>query len=363
MANFILTPNMALPVPTVGIDGGPDYAFNINNSLTTIDSHDHSPGFGVQITPSGLSISSDLTIQSNNLTSVASIGFAGLTLDSVLFPSIYAKTGDLFFRDGSGVVVRITQGGSVTGASGTITGLPSGTASASYSGGTFVFQSATNTAAFLDASSLIIRNTTASSFGLTLQAPVLSNNYSLTLPTIPLASNSPLLIDTSGNITPGTPTSFFLPPGMMAPFGGTAAPSGWFFCDGTPVSRTVYANLFGTIGTTFGVGDGTTTFNLPNMSGNVAIGPGGTIGAALGGTGGEATHVLTTPELPSHAHQETAFASVNAQIGSSTSFFGLAGGGAVGPGGPVNETTLTTGSDAAHNNVQPYLALNWIIKQ
>ena len=59
-------------------------------------------------------------------------------------------------------------------------------------------------------------------------------------------------------------TSNFLPSGLMAPFAGSTAPVGWLLCDGSAVSRTDYANLFAIIGTTYGTGDGSTTFNIPD---------------------------------------------------------------------------------------------------
>ena len=66
----------------------------------------------------------------------------------------------------------------------------------------------------------------------------------------------------------------FLPSGMMAPFAGSSAPAGWLLCDGSAVSRTTYAALFATVGTTWGAGDGSTTFNIPNMLGRVPVGAG-----------------------------------------------------------------------------------------
>jgi microcystin-dependent protein len=66
----------------------------------------------------------------------------------------------------------------------------------------------------------------------------------------------------------------FSPVGMLSPYGGTSAPSGWLLCDGSAVSRTTYSDLFGVIGTTYGVGDGSTTFNLPDMRAAVPVGAG-----------------------------------------------------------------------------------------
>lgn len=77
-------------------------------------------------------------------------------------------------------------------------------------------------------------------------------------------------------------------------------PTGYLVCDGSAVDRSQYADLFAVIGTTYGPGDGLSTFNLPNLSGKVAVGP--TSGLVLGSTGGEATHVLQSSEIVAHAH-------------------------------------------------------------
>lgn len=103
----------------------------------------------------------------------------------------------------------------------------------------------------------------------------------------------------------GTTTSI-LPPGSMLDFAGTAAPAGFLLCDGSAVSRSTYAALFASIGTTWGAGDGLSTFNLPNMQRRTSIGSGGTAisGPAntVGSVGGEEAHVLVTGELASHTH-------------------------------------------------------------
>ena len=93
-----------------------------------------------------------------------------------------------------------------------------------------------------------------------------------------------------------------MPPGMVADFASTSAPSGWLACDGSAVSRSSYAALFAAIGTTWGSGDGSTTFNLPASARKVRVGSGGsssgTLGNTVGSTGGAETHTLTQAELP-----------------------------------------------------------------
>jgi len=108
--------------------------------------------------------------------------------------------------------------------------------------------------------------------------------------------------------------------GAIIDFAGNTAPSGWLLCYGQAVSRTTYANLFSVIGTTFGVGDGSTTFHLPDCRGRVGAGKddmGGSVagrlttagagvnGAALGASGGLQTHTLTAAQMPAHNHGVT----------------------------------------------------------
>lgn len=200
---------MNLPIPVVGVDPGPDYALNIDNSLTLLDAHTHDLGKGVQITPSGLNLNADLTLLVNNLIDVRSVRFSP---QSSLFSlaadigCLYEQGVDLYYRDGVGNNVRITQSGGVAGSPGSISNLTS-PASASYVAGTetFVWQSDANTPANMDFASAIFRNLVANSKGLTLNPPnAMAANYSLVLPPIPV-SNSFLTIDTSGNITGSIP--------------------------------------------------------------------------------------------------------------------------------------------------------------
>jgi microcystin-dependent protein len=149
---------------------------------------------------------------------------------------------------------------------------------------------------------------------------------------------------------------FTTPIGGVTTFAGTASPSNkWAICDGTAVSRTTYSTLFTVIGTTYGVGDGTTTFNLPNLKGRVVVGVDSaqTEFDALGETGGAKTHTLSVAEIPSHAHNVVS----GFQAASGGSFaWGHSGSSYIG------STTALAGGGGAHNNLQPYIALNYLIR-
>jgi hypothetical protein len=141
-----------------------------------------------------------LSFANNSLTNAKSVNFqAQSSLATV--SSLYMIGVDLYFNDGSGNVIRVTQGGSVSGASGTITGLPSGTASASYAAGVFTFNAATNTPANVVMASAILGNNTAGTKTLTLAPPnAMGSNYQLTLPSLPAQTNV-MTLDTSGNMS------------------------------------------------------------------------------------------------------------------------------------------------------------------
>src|ERR1700677_2201669 len=213
MSDVIISPNMSLPVPIVDLDPGPDWANNVNACLGILDQHNHSPGQGVQITPAGLDINIDLTMQGNNLTNVNTIRFLPLAMSlpglSPNLGCIYVAGNELYYNDESGNVVEITKTGSVNAGAGSISGLPSGTASVSYNSisATYVFQSATSTPANIDGGSFIFRDITPSSNGVTVSAPSsLSSNYQLFWPgSQAAANNSFLTVSTGGNMSYTTP--------------------------------------------------------------------------------------------------------------------------------------------------------------
>lgn len=157
------------------------------------------------------------------------------------------------------------------------------------------------------------------------------------------------------------------PPGVTIPYAGSSAPAGWVLCQGQALSRTTFSALFAIIGTTYGPGNGSTTFNIPDLRGRFVAGKddmggvaanrltgtsGGVNGSVLGASGGAETHVLTIAEMPAHSHTVlAAFVTGNSEGGS-------------GDNEATNQTrtTSTVGSNVAHNNVPPALVLNYIIK-
>jgi microcystin-dependent protein len=173
-----------------------------------------------------------------------------------------------------------------------------------------------------------------------------------------------------------------VPSGSLVAYGGAAAPSGWLLCDGSAVSRTTYASLFTAISTTFGVGDGSSTFNIPDLRGRVVAGQddmggsaasrlttagSGVDGATVGAVGGSQTHTLTTAQLASHAHQEQVWNSDTSSVVAAYGVSGVSGTQAPIASGSVysGATALNTaaaGSGDAHNNTQPTLVANYIIK-
>lgn len=173
------------------------------------------------------------------------------------------------------------------------------------------------------------------------------------------AANGDLIVNCNLQFSNGsTQTTAYLPSGTIIMYGGSTSPSGWLLADGSAVSRTTYAALFAAIGTTYGVGDGSTTFNLPDFRRRVAVGAGGTatttLGNAVGNKGGEEAHKLVTAEMPSHFHGIPWRPDGGTAAGAPfAAFFGIAG----------YKNSQSTGGNQPHNNMQPSLVVNYIIKQ
>jgi microcystin-dependent protein len=182
-----------------------------------------------------------------------------------------------------------------------------------------------------------------------------------------------------------------LQPGMvLASSDSGSVPSGWSLADGSAISRTSNASLFTVSGTSFGSGDGSTTFNSPNLKGRTPVGVSSSQTAfdALGETGGAKSHTLVSAEMPSHNHNISLTASGNtsetprsssmrsvAQVGTwmnSTHMVGWDGGGYADSSGPfpqhahsINVTTSATsgntGGSTSHNELQPYKAVRYLV--
>ena len=160
--------------------------------------------------------------------------------------------------------------------------------------------------------------------------------------------------------------AFFV--GEIRIFAGNYPPTGWAFCNGQLLPIASYTALFSILGTAYG-GDGQSTFALPDLRGRVPMQPGqgpGLSPRARGESVGSETHTLILPELPGHTHPLAA----NSGNGNDTAPFnrvmarsaaGIAQYAATDDTAMAVDAVSVTGGGEPHNNMQPYLALNFII--
>lgn len=222
-----------------------------------------------------------------------------------------------------------------------------------------------------------------------LQAPAtVTTTTTFTLPNGDGTNGQFLKTDGAGALSFGSVTEFTLPSGLIFPYGGATEPTGYLFCYGQAISRTTYADLFTAISTTYGTGDGSTTFNLPDLRGRVVAGQddmggssanrltdavtGGLNGDTLGDTGGTESHTLTSAQSGLVGHTHGVSASLEAVTGAGSAETGVDTGDSAFQGNNAADNTsminvsisAVASADAseAHNNVQPTIILNYIIK-
>jgi microcystin-dependent protein len=219
---------------------------------------------------------------------------------------------------------------------------------------------------------------------------------------------------TSGNLLTSNGTTWqssalssgsLVPTGTLMPYAGSTAPSGYLLCDGSNVSRGLYGALFGVISTTYGVGDGATTFGIPDMRGRFPMGSGTGVGLNNSGSGrttgaamtprtageflGEETHLLTEAELATHTHPNAVFGGSTSDAGTHTHSvdraawtnngsapYTFTGGGSnialqnIGLSTAPNHnhsfsptiTNVAAGLNNRHATIPPCIVLNYIIK-
>lgn len=194
-------------------------------------------------------------------------------------------------------------------------------------------------------------------------------DFSIKWDVLPAGSDGEVLtVQADGSLDWETAATSTEATGTIKMFGGAAAPAGFVLCDGSAINRITYAALFAVIGTTYGSGDGVNTFNVPDLRGRVPAGVGTGTGGGASGVGlpaggaaltaiargtwkGEETHVLTVAELAQHYHVIGIYGSgVGGNIAGSLN------------ASPASVNSQNAGSNTAHNNIQPVMGVNFIIK-
>lgn len=166
-----------------------------------------------------------------------------------------------------------------------------------------------------------------------------------------------------------------LAPGMLFPTAANVAtdPPGFLLCDGRAVSRTTYADLFAAIGTEWGNGDGSTTFNLPDLRGRAPIGAGtgsGLTARSVGQSGGAETHTLTIGQMPTHGHpfrasytnQASPATNVNGGFMTTTTGDSAQSAHTGSASASQGQQIGGEGNGQAHNNMQPFAVIRYLVK-
>lgn len=310
------TVNMGLQKPEPNVTSGPVWAQMINDVIDLIDNHDHSAGKGAIVGTAGFVVDNDLDFNGNDAIDLRSARFSDAGGTLVTVPDkrcVYVNGDNLYYNNSSGAAVQITNGTSVVSS---ITGAFSATTPGGYP------YSVTGA----DAQKVLLVDT-ASARTVNLPAATTAVLFCIK-DTSGLAGTNKITIHPNGtNTIEGVNADYLLdknygwwflisdgvsawhvaeaapnviPAGSMQMYGGASVPAGWLLCDGSAVSRTTYAKLFAAISTTFGAGDGSSTFNIPDLRQRFPLGKAASgTGASLGSTGGSIDH---THSVPAHHH-------------------------------------------------------------
>lgn len=335
------TLNMGLSLPSPGVDEGPGWAEQLNDSLSLVDLHNHTAGKGTKIPVAGLDLQADLTINSNSHTDVKSVKFTSQSSSLTTTNAVYVVNGELYFSDSGGTNVQITSGGSLNLAStGTIGGDyaqvgVNATVTYSDTTKTYSFLQAAGSTAKMYSAKISLADSAGGSNAVGIIPPVgLASGYDLTLPTAAPGADQVLAFASGGqasfrdiNGTPGqvsvskTGSAFTvgLPTTItqdlnftgnitgrgIIPVGGIIALN-TNLTGVTAVTATTAADangfvVCGSVTQPQVIVDPTSPMNgqtIPNLSDSYFL-----MGASSSGsTGGANTTTLTTTQLPSHTH-------------------------------------------------------------
>lgn len=298
------SPSMGLVVPVIGVDSGLVWEQSLVADLSILDGHTHSPGSGVQINPAGININSALNFQGQSATGLQAATFTQQASFATLNSIFFGTDGNLYINDGAGdPSIQVTSGGAVLATS---SGIASGTASASFSSGVLVVNSAASTPANIQVASVLLGNNSAGSKFLTLSPPAaMAANYSLTLPTIP-GSTGFVTLDTSGNFSASSiPIANGITRSNQAAVGQQISASCGNYVLNTSGSQVAVTNLTVTI-TTSGrpviislIDDGTSNSSVLefSVSSSTVLNGSTAINIARTGTSSNNTLVFTTPSI------------------------------------------------------------------